>query len=51
MAACPCWGDRDTAPGPALTEDTSARQDTAVERPAVALTTMNCGGSGCCGPS
>ncbi len=43
MAACPCWGDRGTAPGPTLTEDTCARRDTAAERPAAAPTTTNSG--------
>lgn len=43
MAACPCWGDRGTVPGPMLTEDTCARRDTAAERPAAAPTTTNSG--------
>lgn len=46
MAACPCWGDRGTAPGPALTEATCARRVTAAERPAAAPTTTNSGVSG-----
>lgn len=43
MAACPCWGDHGTVPGPKLTADTCARQDTAAERRAAALTTTNSG--------
>lgn len=43
VVACPCWGDRGTAPGPTLMEDTCVRRDTAVERPAAAHTTTNSG--------
>lgn len=43
MAACPCWGDRVTAPGPKLTGGTCARRDTAAGTPAAAPTTTSSG--------
>lgn len=46
MAACPCWGDRGTAPELTLMEATCVRRDTAAGRPDAAPTTTNSGVSG-----